>query len=551
VAGTLALLAAALVALTAGTVLLGRANARVEQERATAQRQRDLAADNARKARQAVNDYFTTVSENTLLKSPLPGLQPLRRELLQTALRYYQEFVREQGDDLDLRSDLAAAYLRMGKITTAIGSKDEALSDFQKSLAHYRALAEAKPGDVDVRRGLAESLHRVADTQGQIGQTAEALQSYREAIAVSEPLGREHPEDPELRHELATIYNGLGSLQKETGEPANGFASLDRARAILVHLTELNPKDRKYRNHLAGVYSNIGELQVTGLAQFAEGLQSYQAAVDIDEQLAKEDPSDLLVQDYLSVHYGGIGTACYYMKRWPQCLEANQKAVTGVEKLARENPRVTRYQSNLAQRLVNLGQIQLVRLQVDKSLENLQRAVDVAEGGLREFPDETEFHYALGQALQSRAHCMEIRGRTQEMITDLERAVAEQRQAVERAPDMMVYSQALGTHWFQLGIAQARMGQAAKARPSWQQAARVWEGYASAHPADRGYRYRMVGKLLLLAQAQAGARLEDDAVATQRRALALAEELVRAQPENQQFQAIRAQAARALQKAAP
>ncbi len=50
-------------------------------------------------ARGAVDDYLTTVSESTLLRSSAPGLQPLRRRLLEAALRYYQEFARRHGDD--------------------------------------------------------------------------------------------------------------------------------------------------------------------------------------------------------------------------------------------------------------------------------------------------------------------------------------------------------------------------------------------------------------------------------------------------------------------
>jgi serine/threonine protein kinase len=88
--------------LAAGVVLLGRANSRIQE-------QRNLADRNFRQALQAVDDYFTQVSENTLLKSPLPGLQPLRKELLETAVKYYQAFVEEHREDPVLRAELAAA----------------------------------------------------------------------------------------------------------------------------------------------------------------------------------------------------------------------------------------------------------------------------------------------------------------------------------------------------------------------------------------------------------------------------------------------------------
>src|SRR5262249_6565658 len=70
----------------------------VWQERREALRQRDAAdlqrrraEGTLRQAHQAVNDYLTLVSENTLLAEP--ALEPLRKQLLTAALRYYQQFV--------------------------------------------------------------------------------------------------------------------------------------------------------------------------------------------------------------------------------------------------------------------------------------------------------------------------------------------------------------------------------------------------------------------------------------------------------------------------
>src|SRR5262249_42080666 len=69
VAGAAVLLIASVVGLAAGTVVLGRANARIEEQRLRAEA-------NFKKAREAVDEYFTKVSESKLLN--VPGLQPLR-----------------------------------------------------------------------------------------------------------------------------------------------------------------------------------------------------------------------------------------------------------------------------------------------------------------------------------------------------------------------------------------------------------------------------------------------------------------------------------------
>src|SRR5262249_28454658 len=82
-----ALLGLLVVGLSIGTVLLTRANRRIQEERNEAQLQRDeaqrqrrLAQENFREARQAVDTYLTQVSEEDLLDQP--GLEPLREKLL-------------------------------------------------------------------------------------------------------------------------------------------------------------------------------------------------------------------------------------------------------------------------------------------------------------------------------------------------------------------------------------------------------------------------------------------------------------------------------------
>ena len=62
-----------------------------------ARRERDRAEESFRQARQAVNQFFTRVSEERLLNQP--GLHPLRKGLLQDAQRFYEDFLHQRGND--------------------------------------------------------------------------------------------------------------------------------------------------------------------------------------------------------------------------------------------------------------------------------------------------------------------------------------------------------------------------------------------------------------------------------------------------------------------
>ena len=93
--------------------------AEVSAKEADAQRQQ--AEANFAKARAAVDESFTKISESQLLN--VPGMQPLRRELLHSALAFYEDFLKEHGDDPTVRAGLASAFLRVGKIRNELGER--------------------------------------------------------------------------------------------------------------------------------------------------------------------------------------------------------------------------------------------------------------------------------------------------------------------------------------------------------------------------------------------------------------------------------------------
>jgi tetratricopeptide (TPR) repeat protein len=360
----------------------------------------------------------------------------------------------------------------------------------------------------------------------------EAIPTYREAHALFEPLTKAQPDNLDLQFDYGNSLNGLGLVQNSNGDPRGATVTFRHAESILKALADQERQGTKYRNALAGVLSNIGEVQLYGLAQHFDALRSFQNAAAIQEKLAKEDPNDVMVQDYLGAHYMGIANTYFYLRMWKECLAANLKSVTIRENLARQNPRVTRYQSVLVQSYVNVAQVGVILQQVDSALAIAKKAIDLMENNLRDNPDEIEYHYSLAQALQTRADALLAKKQYEEMATTLEQAISHQRISADKAPNNMTYQQSLGSHYILLGEAQAKLGQIEKARAAWQQAAQVWEGFAQKHPADLGFAQRLVAKLIAIAMAQQAAGLSDDAMATYKRALEYADGLLSRQAQN-------------------
>ena len=219
-AGTAVFLVSAVAALSAGLVLLGQAGARTQEQRrlaeanyAEAQRQRDLARTNFQLARRSVDESFVQVSENTLLKSPLPGFQELRRELLESALKYYQE----------------------------AGQLDRGRETFQKALGVAEPLARENPAVIDYREAVIAIHNDFGHLQLRAGRDAEAARSFETALELAKKLPRGTPN----QFSLAYIYRGVAKLRRKEQQTAAALEALQEA----VRIGETNPGEKPYSTY--------------------------------------------------------------------------------------------------------------------------------------------------------------------------------------------------------------------------------------------------------------------------------------------------------------
>ena len=130
-------------------------------------------------------------------------------------------------DDTGLRSDLAAATLRVGEITDQIGSKEEALKAFQTALSIYESLAGAdrSHSSRSYRAGQGRCLVRMAMIEAIQGKDALSLSTFKRALGLLGQLHREQPGDPETRADLALANHYLALRLGYQGSPKNRSAT--------------------------------------------------------------------------------------------------------------------------------------------------------------------------------------------------------------------------------------------------------------------------------------------------------------------------------------
>ncbi len=364
VTGASVLMVSALVALSAGLFLLGQASAKTEQQRRLAEAnfveartQRDLAQKYFSLARGAVDENVLNVSEDTLLKSSLPGLQPLREKLLLSALKYYQQFLGIGGKDTSMRAELASAYFRVGSISAELGKFPEALAYFERARDVYNSLMQSTPDNAQLGGDLAR-IHRgigrmLASTQ----RSEEAFSSFKQAIALGEELVQIHPDKPEFQHDLAWSYNNLGTMFHREGQPAEGLRCYQRAIHTWERLIRQHP-DAEFRIGLGQAYSNLGwQLSMSG--QLDEALEANKKAVALSEEVVRQESNDHSYRSRLSNTLDNLGTVAYFAGQFDLAKQAFQRALDVAEPLALANPAVIEYQETVVAIQNDLGHLLL------------------------------------------------------------------------------------------------------------------------------------------------------------------------------------------------
>ena len=239
VAGLIASLVVALVAGFMG-ITLGWLEAR---------RQRSAAEENFRLALLAVDDYLTRVSESRVLR--VPGLEPLRRELLEDALRYYRGFVELRQHDPAVREELIRAYKRVGQINELVGTDAVALDAFRRSLSLAESVSAARPFDPALMELIADLHNRIGVIQMKTGQTDEAFRSMNLAGSIDRALVRDHPTELSYSALLAGHMHNLGVFLEQTGRPADGLERFEEALGLYERLAKAYPGNDHFLFELA------------------------------------------------------------------------------------------------------------------------------------------------------------------------------------------------------------------------------------------------------------------------------------------------------------
>src|SRR5262249_55345600 len=158
-----AALATAVLVVLAGLALLAGVlwhNARlaakvqeVEVQQRQTQREAERAEANFKRSLQAVDTFLSKVGDRRL--AHIPGVEKVRREVLEEPLRFFQEFLDLKEGNPPVRREAGRAYKRIAPVYHLLGMQAESETAFQRALELFEQLKDEFPAEPDYRRDLA------------------------------------------------------------------------------------------------------------------------------------------------------------------------------------------------------------------------------------------------------------------------------------------------------------------------------------------------------------------------------------------------------------
>jgi tetratricopeptide (TPR) repeat protein len=350
---------------------------------AEAERLRLQSEENFRKAHDAVNE-FAQLSFNELVRN-MPGIEPARIELIEKALKYYENFLQERADDRTLRVDVALAagrkavaqwqelvrvhptspeYLRYEAAAYAVlggvqrfflDQKEEARHSLERACALYAD--SAQPTDLDARRELAFCYFYLGVLDGERRHWAKALLWRQKAHSVAQEVARAAPTALATRNLLWQTLSGLADAQDETGHVGEAFRTYQDALAVMKPLAEEYPLIEDFQGSLAVTYHWLGS--VSGdLHHYDEAVGFYRQDLAIKEKISRANPRNVKRLTEQGGTWYRLAQALEQLERREEAIDAYQQACTHNRPILELQPTIIKHRIWLGERFGDIARLQ-------------------------------------------------------------------------------------------------------------------------------------------------------------------------------------------------
>ena len=377
----------------------------------------------------------------------VPGMESLRRSVLEETLRDYEGFVEQLQHDPGMRFALALSHSHMGTMREQLGHTGPSLDAYAKAHELYAQLANEQPDVPRFRHDLAICHNNVGDIFFQKGDILRAKAEYDQALTIQRSLVAADSAEDEYQCVLAATLVNLGNLQRATQQIEQALQTYDEAMVLQQGLVERHPDDERFQRDLAVSYVQLSFLHAAQDLARAEHYNSQ--ALTIQKRLVDADPTGLKPLSDLATCYNHRGSIYSKSRHAAEAIAAFEAATLVQERLVQRAPTIVHYQEELAVSHNNLGQMFVASSQ-DKARTHFERAKELLSELVEASPGSPRYQAQLGGVLANLGPLYEA-DRPAEARTAYEQAIQHQTWAVERAPQMIDFRIWLSSSYVKYG----------------------------------------------------------------------------------------------------
>ena len=307
------------------------------------------ADENLKLALDAVNQMLTEVGQEQLAN--LPGMEEVRRDLLDQAAVFYQNLAQKKTLDPKLTLKGAEAYLRVGDIQKTLGDNARAEAAYKSAAEVLTQLQGPLAADRDFQTVQGTYYNNQGNLYQDTGRPQQAEEAYDQALKVRKQLAKDVPQEPRYQEQLAATFNNVGNLWRDR-DPKKAIEAYQQAIDLQDKLVKNNSQNHAYWQQLARSYNNLGNV-LTVVGPFEQAQANIEKAKEIFQNLANESKD---VPDYrreLAVSYNHL--ANLWRDRDPAQSETNYQAALALEEDLTKFSKLPIDQQDLAGTYNNLG----------------------------------------------------------------------------------------------------------------------------------------------------------------------------------------------------
>ncbi len=310
------------------------------------------------------------------------------------ALALARGLAERRPDDLDAHRAVALAHEHIGNIQMYMGDTAEGVASFRRARDAFAGLVDladlAGTGGetedaIDLRRDLGALEMKLGRALIVTGAEEEARVSIRDSLTTRRALADEHPERPDLRRDLSQSHVALGDELRYAGDLDAALRQYDAARAIRADLARRRPGDATALRDLAVVYNRVGNVHLD-LERFDLAQEAYEAYHATCRALAEADPDNAEARRDLGVSLEKLADLRYETGRLDEAIDWFSRCVAVREALVADFPENDRLVQDLSIALQLLGNVHMAAERPAVARTHYHRALELRAPLLEDDP---------------------------------------------------------------------------------------------------------------------------------------------------------------------